>query len=324
MHMSDALISPIIGGAMYAVSTAAVAYSIKKSSGDELTETKIPLIAVSGAFVFAAQMINFTIPMTGSSGHIGGGMLLAALVGGAPALMSLAAVLIIQCLMFADGGLLALGCNTFNMAVLPCLVVYPLVYKPLSRGDSNVKSITIASIVSSVVALQLGAFAVVVETLLSGVTELPFRTFALLMQPIHLAIGVGEGLITAAVLCFVSRVRPEVLTSSTKQTPKNIVVALLILTIITAGALSLFASAYPDGLEWSIENTAGNELRMTETAENITNARDSIAVMPDYAYKSDPERGTTEAGLIGSFAVLALAGCASFVITKTRRRHNQH
>ncbi|MDR0502716.1 MAG: energy-coupling factor ABC transporter permease, partial [Treponema sp.] len=81
MHMADALLSPAVGTAMCAVSAAAIAYSTAKIKKDELCEKKIPIIGVMGAFVFAAQMINFTIPLTGSSGHIGGGVLLAAMLG---------------------------------------------------------------------------------------------------------------------------------------------------------------------------------------------------------------------------------------------------
>ena len=123
MHMADALLSPAVGGAMIAVSACSIGYAIKKVESSDVGEKKLPLMAVSGAFVFAAQMINFTIPATGSSGHIGGGMLLAGILGGFPALLTIAAVLIIQCLFFADGGLLALGANIFNMGVIPCLII---------------------------------------------------------------------------------------------------------------------------------------------------------------------------------------------------------
>ncbi|MDR1929118.1 MAG: energy-coupling factor ABC transporter permease, partial [Treponema sp.] len=207
MHMSDALLSPAVGGAMTAVSAAALAYAVKKTVPDE---KKVPLMGIMGAFVFAAQMINFTIPGTGSSGHIGGGVLLAALLGPFPALIVLASVLLIQCLFFADGGLLAFGCNVFNMGVTACLA-YSFVFKPLTRGGLNRKNIALASILSVVIGLQAGAFSVVLETLFSGVTELPFGAFVVLMQPIHLAIGLVEGLITAAVLWYVYGVQPELL-----------------------------------------------------------------------------------------------------------------
>ena len=125
MHMSDALLSPTVGLTMCAVSAGALAVSAARVQRSQLTRQKLPMMAVGGAFVFAAQMINFTIPGTGSSGHIGGGILLATLLGGGPALLALAAVLVVQCLFFADGGLLALGCNIFNMGVGMVLTVAP-------------------------------------------------------------------------------------------------------------------------------------------------------------------------------------------------------
>ena len=124
MHMADALLSPAVGAAMYGVTAAAVAKAVKETDAGETGQRRLPLMAVSGAFVFAAQMINFTIPGTGSSGHICGGILLAGLLGGGPALLTLASVLLIQCLFFADGGLLALGANVWNMAFYGCFVGY--------------------------------------------------------------------------------------------------------------------------------------------------------------------------------------------------------
>ena len=112
--MADALVSPAVGGAMFAASAALIGISARKVR-ENFDNSKIPLMGVMGAFVFAMQMINFTIPATGSSGHIGGGMMLAALLGSYPAFLVISAVLIIQALFFADGGLLALGANIFNM-----------------------------------------------------------------------------------------------------------------------------------------------------------------------------------------------------------------
>lgn len=97
MHMADALVSPAVGGIMLAASAGAIAYSAYKCK-DDLDEKKIPLMGVMGAVIFAGQMINFTIPGTGSSGHIGGGILLAALLGPFPAFLTLTAVLLIQAL----------------------------------------------------------------------------------------------------------------------------------------------------------------------------------------------------------------------------------
>jgi len=114
MHMADALISPAVGGTVWAATAGLTVYSARKLK-QEMDDRKLPLMGVLGAFVFAAQMINFTIPATGSSGHLGGGMILAILLGPYAAFLTMASVLTVQALFFADGGLLALGCNIFNL-----------------------------------------------------------------------------------------------------------------------------------------------------------------------------------------------------------------
>jgi cobalt/nickel transport system permease protein len=344
MHMADALISPAVGGAMFAVSGAALAYTIWKDRKEySLDDRKVPVMGVMSAFVFAAQMINFTIPGTGSSGHIVGGILLSALLGGGPALLCLTAVLVIQCLLFADGGLLALGCNIFNMGVIPCLVMYPLIYRPLTRGGLSKKRLTLASVLAAVAGLQLGAFSVVVETKLSGITLLPFGTFLLLMQPIHLAIGLVEGLVTAAVLAYVASARPELLESARISRPvdrklplKRVLAVMGILALLTGGGLSLFASSYPDGLEWSVNGVLRKAEPASAAAEpgevrSLTaqggaydaarNIQQATSVMPDYGFKgSDSAAGTSVAGVAGSLAALAVAVGAGALITRARRK----
>ena len=210
MHMADALVAPAVAGTMYLCSTAAAGISIKKVKLENEPK-KIPVMGVMGAFVFAAQMVNFTIPGTGSSGHLCGGMMMAALLGPWAGFLAMIGVLLIQCLLFADGGILALGCNIWNMAFYGCFVGGLLIWKTIMRGKASRARITAASILGCVATLQLGAFSVVLETSASGITELPFAAFLGFMQPIHLAIGLVEGLITAAVLCFVYEARPELL-----------------------------------------------------------------------------------------------------------------
>jgi cobalt/nickel transport system permease protein len=217
------------------------------------------MMGVMGAFIFAAQMLNFTIPATGSSGHITGGILLAAMIGGSAALLSMSAVLIIQCLFFADGGLLALGCNIFNIGIVPCLVVYPLIFKPILKRGITPGRITAVSVFAAVTGLQIGAFCVVAETWASGIAELPFTAFVVLMQPIHLAIGIAEGIVTAAILCFVYKMRPEIMESVLNGTTlksgnsmRNILIAFAIIALFAGSVLSMFASTNPDGLEWAI------------------------------------------------------------------------
>jgi cobalt/nickel transport system permease protein len=288
------------------------------------------MMAVSGAFVFAAQRINFTIPGTGSSGHIGGGILLAALLGPFPALLTLASVLLIQCLFFADGGLLAYGCNVFNMGVVTCFLAYTLIYRPIVKKGITKKRLAAASIAASVAGLQAGAFCVVLETAVSRVAELPFGVFVLLMQPIHLAIGLVEGLVTAAVLCYVHQARPEVLDNSLENTRiagnvpmRNVIAGFVVLALVAGGLLSIFASSFPDGLEWSMERTAGTaELeREGPVYEAAERAVEKTAFLPDYALpgeNSGGAAGTAFAGIVGSIITVILAGGAGLVIHAAR------
>ncbi len=266
MHMADTLISPIVGGSMLAVTAGIIVYSVKKVQSEE-DDKKVPLMGVMGAFIFAVQMINFSIPGTGSSGHLVGGILLAALLGPYAGFLTVASVLLIQALFFADGGLLAYGCNVFNLGFFPCFIAYSLIYKPLIKKQINNKRLLIASLLSSVIGLQLSAFSVVLETLLSGKTELPFRSFVLVMQSIHLPIGIAEGLVTSAIIGFVWKVRPEIINNATfsqaiKRVPmKKVFICFLVGIILTIGGFSLISSSNPDGLEWSIEKVTGTHVK---------------------------------------------------------------
>lgn len=331
MHMADALVSPAVGGIMLAASAGCVAYSAYKCK-DEVDEKTIPLMGVLGAAVFAGQMINFTIPGTGSSGHIGGGILLAATLGPFPAFLVMTAVLLIQALFFADGGLLALGCNVWNMGFYTCLLVYPLIMRPILKKGLTKGRITWSSILCVVLALSMGAFSVVLETTASGITALPFGIFTGLMLPIHLAIGLVEGIVTAGVLCFIQQMRPEILATAiegtalpSKLNTKKVVISLLVFAVLLGGGFSLFASANPDGLEWAMENVAGTtELESDGGAhEGATAIQESTAFMPDYDFSGGEgsAMGTTTAGLIGAGITLLLAGGTGLVITKVKKSH---
>ena len=324
MHMSDALVSPVVGGIMIAVSAGLIAYSVAKSK-NLVNDKKIPMMGVMAALIFAGQMINFTIPGTGSSGHIGGGILLAATLGGPPAFLCICAVLLIQCFFFADGGMLALGCNIFNMGFWPIFLTYPLIFKPIIRKGITKPRLMVASIVSVVVGLQLGAFSVVLETLASGVTSLPFTEFVLLMQPIHLAIGLVEGIVTGAILCFIHATRPEILDAASTNhsigagvSIKKLVIILLCAAIVIGGGVSLFASQNPDGLEWAISNITGStELENTNGTDKL---QADTAVMPDYSDAAGSTGGSISAGLVGSALTLVIAGAAGGAVYLVKRK----
>jgi cobalt/nickel transport system permease protein len=328
MHMADALISPAVGGTMWAATAGLTYYSAKKLR-DNLDDRRVPLMGVLGAFIFAAQMINFTIPGTGSSGHLGGGMILAILLGPYAAFLTMASILTVQALFFADGGLLALGCNIFNLGFFPCFIAYPFFYRKIVGGNLTRGRIVLGAMLAAIVALQLGAFGVVLETWGSGISELTFKTFVLMMQPIHLAIGVVEGLVTAAVVTFIAQARPEILAAAPAgldQGPgfKKVLAALILVAVVTGGALSWFASTHPDGLEWSIAQVTGKEeLSAPEQGLHGVMAwiQEKTAIMPDYNFakedKAEPAKGeawpevnagTSMAGMVGILLTLTLAG----------------
>ena len=222
------------------------------------------------------------------------------------------AVLSIQCLLFADGGLLALGANIWNMAFYGCFLGGKL-WQLVMKGGISKKRIVNASLLGAVLSMQLGAFSVSLETAISGVTPLPFTAFLLLMQPIHLAIGLGEGLITAAVLLFVFEARPSLLQNSLpsagraeKLSAGRFFGLALLASLLTAGGLSLFASAFPDGLEWSVLRLTGStELESVETPLHRLAAavQDFTARFPDYSLGKGVV-GSSAAGILGARAVL--------------------
>jgi cobalt/nickel transport system permease protein len=327
MHMADALISPAVGATFGVTSAAALAFSarrLKKSSD----EHRIPLMGVLAAFIFAAQMINFTIPGTGSSGHLGGGLILAILLGPWAGFLAMASVLTVQALFFADGGLLALGCNIFNLGVPTCFIAYPLIYRPLIGTNPGANRTLGVSLLAAVVGLQMGAFGVVLETVFSGISELPFSTFVLAMQPIHLGIGIVEGLVTAAVVTFVYKARPDFIgAGDVVQTPaltiKQIAITLLTIALLTGGFVSWFASAHPDGLEWSMAKVSGKE-KLVPPAHGIHASLASLqkktALLPDYNFKEEEKAntGTSAAGIIGGFLTLAVAGGIALALRKKK------
>ena len=339
MHMADALISPIVGGTMLAVTAGIGGYCVRRVETEQL-EKKLPLMGTMGAFVFAAQMLNFTIPGTGASGHLCGGILLAALLGPYAGFLTIAAILLIQALFFADGGLLALGSNVFNIGFLSCFVAYPLIFKPIMQKEQGVnpKRIWFAAIVASIVGLQLGAFGVVLETTFSGKTTNPFGAFAGMMQLIHLAIGLIEGCIIGAVLSFVHKTTPhfisETLTLQKAKTKRNKygwLALWAVIILVTAGALSHLASSNPDGLEWSILKVTGSEeLESEQTSamhESAQSLQESVAILPDYDFKEGTSSswlsGTTVAGIIGSgitFVMVLLLGWVTTHINKRLKR----
>ncbi|MBM4149323.1 MAG: cobalamin biosynthesis protein CbiM [Lentisphaerae bacterium] len=339
MHMADALISPAVGGTLWVVSGGLIAFCARKVK-QTLRDNLVPMMGVLGAFIFAAQMINFSIPGTGSSGHLGGGLILTVLLGPYAAFIVIASVLTVQALFFADGGLLALGCNIFNLGVFPAFVAYPLIYRIIAKGQYATTRAWVAAIVAAVVGLQLGAFGVVLETNASGISELPFGTFVLMMLPIHLGIGIVEGLATAAVVSFVAKARPEALPTSGSDKVSGglrpLLAGLGIAALVLGGVASWFASSHPDGLEWSMFKVSGKE-ELNAPADGIhrtlAGVQEKTAFLPDYGFKTDEagpvpaehadpaseswpavSAGTSVSGMVGGLITLGLAGVVGLAL----------
>ena len=319
--MGDALISATVGGLFWAVSGASLAAASRRlrRDGDEST---VPLMGVLGAFVFAVQMVNFAIPGTGSSGHLVGALLLAALLGPPAALLVMGSVLLVQALFFADGGLLAFGCNLFNMGILPIFVAFPLLYAPLARRGRP----GLGALAAGVVGMELGALAVSLETVASGLTGLSFRAFLLAMLPIHLPLGVAEGVATALVLRFVARVRPGLLAPRPEPVGRRLLAAVLGAAVLVAGLLSWVDSRKPDGLEWATARVApalgaAPGAALHRLAAGI---QQRTAFLPDYALPGPAgsafrqRGGTSLAGLLGGAATLVLVAGVGWLLARRR------
>lgn len=250
MHLGNSVICPITGIPMLAIAGASAIWALKKAR-KEFKKENIPQTAILSAFVFAMQMMNFTIPSTGSSGHIIGAILLAALLGPYVGFLAICTILTVQALFFADGGLMALGCNIFNMGLLSCFVVYPLIYKPLVEN----KKYALGSFLSAVVSLQLGALAVVFETYFSGSITSNISSFSYLMLGIHLPIGIVEGLFTAVLVSC----------AMNNKIKQNILTSIFGLSALVIGAfIAQYASQKPDGLEWSMLKVSDSMVMQTQ------------------------------------------------------------
>ena len=319
MHMADVLISTPVGLSMIGCATLALGYSIKQVEKED-NESKSVKMGVLGAMIFASQMVNFTIPGTGASGHIVGTILLAALLGPFASFITISSILLVQSLIFADGGLLAYGCNVINMGFFSAFIAYPLIMKPILKKSLSKKSIMISSILASIVGLQLGALGVVFETFISGVSAYSLSTFLLLMMPIHLAIGLVEGIITGLVLQYLYSAKPSLLAINTKEevifTKSNVIVISLI-TLFIATILSLFASSNPDGLEWSVANANLGESG-SKITQFFTSIQDKIAPLGGYTLEgSNSISGNIVSGIVGILIVSLMI----ILLSKIGKKH---
>jgi cobalt/nickel transport system permease protein len=207
MHIPDGFISMPVAAVGIVVAAGSVAYAVK-ATNKKMGEKQIPLMGVLAAFIFAAQMLNFPVA-GGTSGHLVGAALAAILLGPSPALLIMTCVLIVQSLVFQDGGLLALGANIFNMGIVPCFVGYYLYRGIASLFRKRKLGIMVSGGVAAWVTVVIASVACALELAISG--TVPLRVALPAMAGVHALIGIGEGLISAAVLALVLATRADLL-----------------------------------------------------------------------------------------------------------------
>lgn len=308
MHVPNHLISPevaILGGV---VAVALVGVAIAKVRRTNIGN-KLSLAGIMGAFVFAAQMLNFSFGDVGFSGHLIGGVLLAAVLGKWLGFLTLSGVLVLQALLFADGGILALGWNIVNMAAVGSLVVYPFIFEPMMKHSTSSGRAFGAGFLSSMVAVVAGAACVATEASLSGSLLLAGEFWGF-MLPSHLAIGAAEGLITGAILALIAAREPALLECNKRRakalcTDYKRAAVLFALCALVLGGVSMAASERPDGLEWSIEKSVANgeSVAVEQIHQKADALQASMAVAPDY------EGDYT--GLLATAGILLLAWVGS-------------
>lgn len=260
MHIPDGFLDAKTAAATALLSVAGVGLAIRHVRR-ELPPRRVPLLGLSAAFLFTAQMVNFPV-VGGTSGHLIGGVLVAALLGPSAAVVVVAAVLIVQCFLFQDGGVMALGANVLNMALLGAVggyFLYRAVAAVLPGPRGRVTALAFAGWCSTLIA----AVACAGELASSG--TVPWRAVFPAMAGIHMVIGVGEGLIGALVFVAVRRIRPELVEPADTRRGGELVPLGLIAAIGIGVFVAPFASSRPDGLE-SVARSLGFAHRAPERA----------------------------------------------------------
>jgi cobalt/nickel transport system permease protein len=207
MHIPDGFLSPEVAGVTAVATVAAVGYGLKTASGT-LDERRVPLLGVTGAFIFAAQMLNFPVA-GGTSGHFLGAALAAILLGPWLACLTMAVVISLQAFVFADGGITALGANILNMGVIGALLVGALMLAT-RRALPKSRTVLLAIVgVGAWLAVMAGATATSVELALSG--TVPLDTVLPAMLGVHSLIAIGEAVVTVAAVAAVLAARPDLI-----------------------------------------------------------------------------------------------------------------
>ena len=313
MHIPDGFLDTKTVVATAAISCAGVALAVRQVK-HSLPPQRVPLLGLSAAFLFAAQMINFPVA-GGTSGHLIGGTLVAALLGPSAAILVLATVLIVQCLLFADGGLLALGANVFNMGLVSTLsgyAIYSLLRRLLPSLTGRLAAVAFAGWCSTL----LTSISCAGQLAWSGTVAWSVALPA--MAGVHAIIGLGEGAISALVLLAIARTRPVLLERPAEESrtarwggfaAQGLLVSLGLVLFVAP-----FACPWPDGLERIAD-------RLGFASKSV--AGPLAAPLSDYHLPGFGATGYSAAiaGAVGSLVVFLLALLFSMLLSRQARPH---
>ncbi|MEU6208077.1 energy-coupling factor ABC transporter permease [Micromonospora musae] len=207
MHIANGIVNGPVSALFAVLAAVALAFCVWKARAD-LDDRLAPMAGLVAAFIFAVQMLNFQV-LPGVSGHLLGGTLAVILVGPWMGALCVSTVLIVQCLLFADGGLTALGLNITNMALIGTAAGYLLVAGLLRLLPKNPAGLATTALVASIISVAVASQGFVLEYALGGTTDLSLPTISGTMAGVHVLIGIGEGLIAATTVATVARVRPD-------------------------------------------------------------------------------------------------------------------
>ncbi len=322
MHAPDGFLTAGTAAATAVISAGSVGAALRRSR-EELAESQVPLAGVAAAFVFAVQMLNFPVA-AGTSGHLLGGALAAVLLGPSVGMVVVTVVVIVQALIFADGGLTALGYNVLNMAVVTSLGGWAVFVGARRLLPATRRGIVVATGVAAGASVVLSATAFSIEWLFGASVPIAFDRVFLSMVGVHLLIGIGEGAISAMVIGSVLRVRPDLVrgaahlelgTPTAGRRGRTGPVAVgLGLALLAAAGLSQFAAEAPDGLE-----RVAIDQGFVEAGEDHALASGPFA---DYATRgvADPATSLAMAGTAGVVLTLALGSGALLAVRSGRSR----
>jgi cobalt/nickel transport system permease protein len=301
MHIPDGFLSVPVSILFWILSALVIAYSLKRVSAD-LGERQVPLMGVLAAAIFAGQMLNFAVA-GGTSGHLIGAALATILLGPWAAMVILTCVISIQALIFQDGGLLVLGTNIFNMAIIAVAVSYAVYNTARWITGRRPWGIYTSGFIAAWTSVVVAALGTAMELAASGTS--PANIAIPAMGGIHALIGIGEGLITVGALAFLHATRNDLLQSAETGQPRGrlVWVAGLALALLLAIASPL-ASQHPDGL-----------MKVASQNGFLTNARSPIFdLIPHYLFPgiANTTLATILAAILGTFIVFAVALSVAF------------